>query len=146
MLSVSCLVFVSAVINPLGESVMRRVGLICCLLLFFVGACSDKRVRHLASDASMITPGKTSREDVILYLGEPDSQRSVGPGVDEYVYYEDQRDVLRRTPVIRSVVDAQGFEMVVVTITGDIVTECDFRAFDDADVERSEDLTKDEVK
>ena len=67
-----------------------------CLLLFLLlGGCQSKQVRHLASDASLIKPGQSTLQDVQRYLGEPDNRREVGPGVTEYVYYEESAGDVR---------------------------------------------------
>ena len=125
---------------------MRRILVFCCLLLL-LGGCYGKPVRHLASDASLIKPGVSTRSDVLLYLGEPDGHRVVAQGVEEYVYYEDRRDgVLGRAPVIGSYMDPDGYEMLVVTLKGHEVTGCEFREFDKKDTAWKGDFTWDEIK
>ena len=58
------------------------------ILLTLLAGCYSKPVRHLASDASLVRAGESTREDVLRYLGEPDGRRTVAPGVEEYLYHE----------------------------------------------------------
>lgn len=125
---------------------MHRALLVMCVLLILLGGCSSRQVRHLASDASLIRPGTSTVNDVLLYLGEPDGRRTVSPGVQEYVYHEDKKRGFGRAPVIGSWMSADGYEMIIITLTGDLVTGCEFRTFSEADQNWVDDFTWDEVK
>jgi len=119
------------------------------MLLFFIlllGGCHSKQVRHLASDASLIKPGQSTLQDVQLYLGEPDNRREVGPGVTEFTYYEDRQGMFGNMPVVRSMVDPVGYEMIVVTLQNDLVTNCEFRNYSESDRQWINDYTWDEVQ
>ena len=116
---------------------MRQAVLIGAILLLLSG-CFSKPVRHLASDASLIKAGESTRQDVLLYLGEPDSRRSVGPGTEEFIYYEDKRNLLQRTPMVGTMMDAQGYELLIITLEGDQVTDSEFRTFTRGEMERFE--------
>jgi len=125
---------------------MQRV-LICLLAsLFLLGGCYTKQVRHLASDAALIKPGQSTRQDVLRYLGEPNGHRTVSPGVEEYVYYEDQKGTFGRMPLVGPWVDPEGYEMILVTIEEDLVTNCEFRVFNEADQDWVDDFIWEEVK
>jgi hypothetical protein len=125
---------------------MRIFFIALCLSLLITGGCSDKQVRHLASDAGMITPMQSTRQDVLLYLGEPDGHRTVSQDVEEYVYYQDKRGSLKRTPIFTLVTDPDGYEMIIVTLSGDLVTGCEFRAFDKDDMNEINSYTWEEVQ
>jgi hypothetical protein len=62
---------------------MRLYFLIGLTLLLLLSGCYSKPVRHLASDASLIKAGESTRIDVLQYLGEPNGRRAVGPGIEE---------------------------------------------------------------
>jgi hypothetical protein len=94
-------------------------------LLILVG-CSSKPVRHLASDAALVEPGKSTREDVVRYLGPPDQRRSLSPSMEEYVYYNERKGFLGGLPLIGKHLDPTSYEMIRVTLDGDMVTDCDF--------------------
>ncbi|MDW7774203.1 MAG: hypothetical protein SCH71_15060 [Desulfobulbaceae bacterium] len=98
-------------------------------ILFLFAGCYSKPVRHLASDASLIKKGESTRQEVLRYLGEPDGQRTVAPGVEEYIYSEDMHDPYQRTPVVGSWFGAKGYEILLITFTGDLVTDMELRTF-----------------
>jgi hypothetical protein len=124
-----------------------RSNLILLLFVFLLlGGCHSKQVRHLASDASLIKPGQSTLQDVQLFLGEPNGRREVGPGVTEYVYYEDRPGFLGNMPVLGPMVGPSGYEMIIVTLKNDVVTNCDFRNFSESDRQWVEDYTWEEVK
>ena len=125
---------------------MRLLVCIFCIFALLLGGCYHKPVRHLVSDVGLIKAGQTTRLEVLQYLGEPDNQRKVAPGIEEYIYYEDKRSAFRRLPLINEVVDPSGFEMIVVTLSGDTVTDCVFRSYYDEDQDRMDDFSWEEVK
>lgn len=125
---------------------MRSLLLILSVLLVLLTGCFSKPVRHLASDASLIKPGVSTKKDVLLYLGEPNGQRTVSPGVEELVYYEEQRGTLARLPLAGSWIGGDGYEMIIVTLKGNLVTDCQFRTFNKADQAWADDFTWQEVK
>ncbi|MBM9615467.1 hypothetical protein JWJ90_14380 [Desulfobulbus rhabdoformis] len=119
------------------------------MLLFvalLLGGCQSKQVRHLASDASLIKPGVSTLQDVQRYLGEPDNRREVAPGVSEYVYYEDRPGLFGTMPLVGSWVDSTGYEMIIVTLQGNLVTNCEFRNFSESERAWTKDYTWKEVK
>ena len=105
---------------------MRRMITVFALLIVLSG-CSYKPVRHLASDAALIKAGKSTREDVLRYLGEPDSRRTVGPGEEEYLYAENRKGALGSMPLFGKLVDPASQELVIVTLKGGLVSTCEFR-------------------
>jgi hypothetical protein len=125
---------------------MRRfifAGFIIALLL---SGCYTKPVRHLASDASLIRAGESTRQDVLRYIGEPDGHRTVAPGVEEYVYHEERKNILGRTPLVGAMVGKEGDEMLIITLTGDMVSNVEFRTFGKDDRDWDDDFTWDDVQ
>ena len=94
--------------------------------LFFLSGCSSKPIRHLASDAALVEPGKSTRQDVVRYLGQPDRRRSLSPGMEEYVYYNERKGFFGSLPFVGNQIDPASYEMILVTLDGDVVTDCDF--------------------
>jgi len=115
-------------------------------VLLLLAGCYSKPVRHLASDAGLIKAGESTRQDVLRYLGEPNGHRTVAPGVEEFVYFEDKRDLVQRAPVVGSWMDAEGYEMLVITLTGNLVTGSEFRTFRKKDRAWADDFTWEDVK
>jgi len=124
---------------------MRHPLFVLLCALFLLGGCQSKQqVRHLASDAALIKPGLTTVSEMRKYLGEPDGRREVAPGVSEYVYSEDRQGIFGGLPVVGSMVGSVGYEMIVVTASNDIVTNCEFRTFNQSDRKWREDFTWDQ--
>lgn len=123
----------------------KRLAIVISVLLLIAG-CYSKPVRHLASDASLIKKGESSRQEVLRYLGEPDGQRTVAPGVEEYVYFENVRNTVQRAPIVGSWMGVEGYETLIVTFTGDLVTDLEFRTFKEKDREWADDFTWQDVK
>ncbi|CAK8722584.1 Lipoprotein SmpA/OmlA domain-containing protein [Candidatus Electronema halotolerans] len=105
---------------------MRRM-IILFFSLLLLSSCSYKPVRHLASDAALIKAGKSTREDVLRYLGEPDNRRTIGPDEEEYLYAETRKGALGSMPLFGKLVDPASQEMVIVTLKGGTVSNCEFR-------------------
>ena len=125
---------------------MRHALFLLCLALVLLGGCHSKPVRHLASDAALIKPGQTTMNDVRKYLGEPNGRREVSPGVVEVVYHEERPGMFGTMPVLGSLAGSDGYEMIVITLQNDLVTECEFRTFNKNDRKWVEDFTWEEVK
>lgn len=124
---------------------MRNI-LILAALLMLVGGCYSKQVRHLASDASLVKPGVTSKKELYQYLGEPNGRRQVSESEVEYVYYEDLPGFLGHMPPFSNWVDGEGYEMIVIMLKDDVVTRCEFRTFKEADQDWIDDFTWEEVQ
>ena len=113
---------------------MKRSILILLATLLLAG-CSSKPVRHLASDAALIQPGKTTLTEVHQYLGEPKGIREVSPGLKEYVYSEDTISFWGNMPVLGSMVGPSGYEMIILTVQDEVVKSVVFRNFNEKDRE-----------
>ncbi|MCI5142189.1 MAG: hypothetical protein D3909_10820, partial [Candidatus Electrothrix sp. ATG1] len=105
---------------------MQRFVFSILAVLVFLAGCSSKPVRHLASDAALVQPGKSTRQDVVRYLGHPDRHRTLSPGVEEYVYYNERKGFLGGLPFVGQMIDPDSYEMILVTLNGDVVTDCEF--------------------
>lgn len=125
---------------------MRLYIVVTFMLVSLLGGCQAKQIRHLASDAAMITPGQTTRQEVTRYLGEPDARRTVSAGVEEYVYYETKKSDLARLPLLDRLLGTQGYEILIITIKNDKVTGTEFRTYDKDDAGWSKDFTWEEIK
>ena len=101
------------------------------IFLFLLSGCYNKSIRHLASDASLITAGKSTRNDVLTYLGEPDRQRTLEDGTEEWIYVEEKPSDLQRAPVVGGFFDGKGHDQIIVILKNDIVQSCEFREYAD---------------
>jgi outer membrane protein assembly factor BamE (lipoprotein component of BamABCDE complex) len=93
-----------------------------------VTACSNKQVRYLASDVCLVEPDKTTKQEVLSYLGQPDEQYVEPTGEEVWVYYDAKKSMLSNTPYIGDQVGDEKFEMVTVTFNGDIVRTSVYRS------------------
>jgi len=103
-------------------------AVLCVAFFMGMGGCAKKNVRHLASDVCLVTPDKTTKEQVLTYLGQPNEQTETADGGETWIYYDLKKDVLSDTPYIGDKVGEKKYEMVKVTFTGDIVQTCIYRS------------------
>lgn len=111
------------------------------LALFMLAGCYNKPVQHLASDAALIKAGKTSRQDVLLLLGEPKTQQVVAEGVEEWVYYEEDLTMMQRTPFVGNLFDADGYGMIRLLLKGELVTACRYSSYTTDEFDWSDDYS-----
>lgn len=109
---------------------IRRYGILLLAVLVFVAGCATTHVRHLASDASLIIIGKSTKNDVLTYMGEPDSERTVSPGVSQWVYYEQDKSLLQQIALVGKAFKPNGYGMVLITFKKNLVTDCRYSSFD----------------
>ncbi len=126
-----------------------RLILLLFILLFSIqslSGCSSNPIRHLVSDVAMISAGSTSREDVLKLMGDPDSKRMLNADTEEWVYYEEQAATLEGTPLFDGIFDPEGYDMVLITFSGDIVKTCHYRGHDDDEFDWQDDYSWQEIK
>ena len=111
---------------------MYIVAVALCVALFMgMAGCAKKNVRHLASDVSLITPEKTTKGQVLTYLGQPDEQNEMADGSETWIYYDVKKDALHGTPYIGDKIGDKKYEMVKVTFGDEIVQTCIYRLLTD---------------
>ena len=98
------------------------------VLILAVTACSNKQVRYLASDVCLVEPAKTTKQQVLSFLGQPDEQYVEPTGEEVWVYYDSKKSMISETPYIGDKIGEDKFEMVKVTFAGDIVRTCIYRS------------------
>lgn len=108
-------------------------------LVFFVllSACSNKQVRYLASDVCMISPEKTTKQEVLGILGQPDEQYAEPTGEEVWVYYDAKESLISETPYLGDKIAEDQFEMVKVTFTGNIVSTTEYRSFSEEEYKQN---------
>ena len=116
------------------------------IMLFVLPGCYTKSRRHLASDASLIEVGVSTRNDVLTYLGEPDIQRPLGDDRVEWVYVEEIPSGLQWAPIVGEYFEGKGYDKVFVVLEQDIVRSCTFRKFADDELDWADDFDWQESK
>ncbi|MFH2123115.1 MAG: hypothetical protein ABIJ50_06505 [Pseudomonadota bacterium] len=111
---------------------IRRFAVLSISILFLItlSGCYNHPVRHLASDVGLIKPGETTRQEVISLLGDPDSTRMVSAATEEWTYYDEDKSLLQKTPVMGGAFSSKGYNSVVLLLNGDIVTSARYGSYD----------------
>lgn len=120
-----------------------RIGtfFLALMLVFSVTGCYIKQVRHLASDSALLKVGASTREDVIIFLGEPDEQQVVGEGVEKWLYRDKDSSFLEKTPFIGKHIGSPQYHQVVVTLRNGIVADCVYSSTDEDDMDWANDYS-----
>jgi hypothetical protein len=102
---------------------------LCCL----IEGCYSTPVRHLSSDIALLQVGKSTKQDVIIYLGEPDDQIEEADGIQKFLYREKNNSFFRNTPLIGKKLGTSEVDQVVVTMKNGVVTACEYSYITDGD-------------
>ena len=108
---------------------------LCLVLMVFFPGCAKKNVRHLASDVCLVSPEKTTKAEVLTYLGQPNEQYEMADGSETWIYYDENKSILRDTPYFGDKLGDKKYEMVTVTFGGDIVKTCVYRSLSEEEFE-----------
>ena len=124
-------------------SLVKRLALICVGTILLNG-CVHQPVRHLASDASLISPGTSTQTDVLTYLGDPDERQETETGAERWLYYEEHLSAMQRTFYVGRWFDPKSVSRIIVTFDGDMVTDIQYNASETGEFERQGDKDGDE--
>ncbi len=116
------------------------------LALSTLGGCYTKPVRHLGSDIALLQVGKSTSEDVIVFLGEPDEQQEIDGAVQKWLYKDKNVSLLQKTPLIGNKLGSPEYNQVVVTFQNGIVSACDYSYSDEDDMGWAKDFSWQEKK
>ncbi len=111
---------------------------LCLSLMLGTAGCARKNVRHLASDVGMITPGTSTKQEVVNYLGQPDAEYKITGGDVLWVYSEARSSMLHGTPYIGGKIGGETYEVVKVTFIGDIVQTIGDRTLSEEEFKETE--------
>lgn len=113
------------------------------LHLIFLGfsGCYNTPTRHLASDIALLQVDKSSREDVLVFLGDPDEQVDLGEGRQKWLYREYDTSLLQKTPLVGDKIGSSKLSQVVVTFQNGVVSACDYSYIDEGDMDWSKDFS-----
>ncbi|WP_457575261.1 hypothetical protein [Desulfomarina sp.] len=127
------------------SKIFYTVVFLLCLLSLLSG-CYNKPVRHLASDAALLKVGVSTREDVLIYLGDPDEQQ-VGPdGSEKWLYTKKDMTLLERVPYAGKYFGSPEYSRLIVTLKNGIVTKCVYLRTDEDDLDWADDYSWQEKK
>ncbi|OGQ95364.1 MAG: hypothetical protein A2521_06895 [Deltaproteobacteria bacterium RIFOXYD12_FULL_57_12] len=118
----------------------KKNGLIVFLLIALsaavVGCFRHEPVRHLASDAGLVVPGKTTRQDVLVFFGEPDERQTLASGEEVWIYSQVRKSLMRKTPMVGNRLGSEEYDVVNISLAGDLVTSCVYRMLDEGEFKR----------
>lgn len=115
--------------------------LIYSMIAITVAGCGSKPVRHLASDASLVKPGVSTKEEVLTYLGDPDARQMISTTIERWVYYEESESTMQKTPYLGKFFGSSGYNQIVVTFDGDTVTDSRYNSFESDEFKWSDDYS-----
>jgi hypothetical protein len=124
-------------------SMVKRLALLCVGTILLCG-CVHQPVRHLASDASLISPGTSTQTDVLTYLGDPDERQETETGAERWLYYEQYLSAMQRTFYVGRWFDPKSVSRIIVTFDGEMVTDIQYNASETGEFERQGDKAGDE--
>jgi hypothetical protein len=118
---------------------IRKTPLLCLLTVMMLNlSCTSKEyVRHLASDACLITPQQSTKENINAYLGPPDKKQALANGGEEWTYFQQNKSLLRKTPYIGTKLGSEHFDVMVIAFHNEIVDTCQYRMFTKEEFEKS---------
>lgn len=111
-----------------------------------LSGCYMKPVRHLASDVALIQVGKSTKEDVTIFLGEPDDVAQDKEGRELWHYRDKNTNLLQKTPMVGSTFGAPEYTHVVVAFSSGVATACDLSLSDADDLSWAKDFSWQEKK
>lgn len=100
--------------------------LLAVMALLFSG-CASHEVRHLASDASLFSPGKTSQQQILGILGPPDQKQELKQGGEIWRYYQAHKSFLRKTPFFGNRLGEESFDVLTITFRNQRLVDSVYR-------------------
>ncbi|PIE72556.1 MAG: hypothetical protein CSA20_07380 [Deltaproteobacteria bacterium] len=122
---------------------MRRL-IVFLFFSFVVGiglaGCSSPQ-RHLASDVGLLQTGISTKQDVLVYLGNPDRQKDLGAGVEKWFYRQVDPGLLKKSPLIGRYFAEKKVETAIITFTNGKVSDIAFSLNGKDDLDWSNDYS-----
>lgn len=103
--------------------------------------CYIHPVRHLAADVALLQDGKSTKEDVLIFLGEPDQQQQGENGSEVWLYEEVERSFLEKTPYLGKYLGSPAHRQVKVEFKNGIVVRSEYTSSDEDDLDWSKDFS-----
>ena len=111
------------------------------VVMLGLSGCYMNQVRHLAADVALVQVGKSTKEDVTVFLGEPDDRGQDREGREVWHYSEKNTSMLEKTPVLGKTFGSPELTHVVVTFSDGVVVSCNFSQSDADDLSWAKDFS-----
>lgn len=105
------------------------------LLLFLLTGCAgvSPPVRYLSSDICLVMPAKTTKQEVVSFLGEPDRKITNSENLEVWIYQKENKTFSKSIPLIGDMLGSHSYEVVTVTFDAELVKTCLYREFDETE-------------
>lgn len=111
------------------------------LILFVLASCagcsSHEPVRHLSTDACLIIPKLSNRQEVTSFLGIPDERLKGSDNSEIWYYFQPSKTFWRKTPLIGKKMGEENYDLVTVTFVGERVSTCVYRELTEEEFKKS---------
>lgn len=122
--------------------VVRKLFLVSLLAVsLLTGGCYIHPVRHLAADVALLQEGKSTTQDVLIFLGEPDEQQQGEDGREIWFYKEEDRSFFEKTPYLGKYIGSPDYRQVVVEFRNGIVVRSAYTSSDEDDLDWTKDFS-----
>ena len=123
-----------------------RYMLYLLLVAVLLSGCYNKPVRHLASDVALRKAGESSRDDVLTFLGEPDEQIILEPGLEKWVYTEYEKSMFKEAPLVGRYFGDPNYGTVTIILEDNVVRQCVYGSWESDDYAWADDFDWQEKK
>ena len=120
-----------------SKSFLFILALSVCLL----SGCYVNPVRHLAADIALVQVGQSTREEVLIFLGDPDEQQVLENGTEKWLYTQATKSGFEKTPLLGKYLGTPEVNRAVISFTNGIVTGSVFSSNDEDDLDWANDFS-----
>lgn len=114
---------------------LRSLGCLALVLLVMSAGCSKEPIRHLSSDSCLIAQG-TTKQDVLTFMGTPQFKKQTADN-ESWIFVQEHKSLLKKTPVLNWMFGSVSYDLVYITFSGDIVSNCQYRAVNEAEYKQA---------
>ncbi|WP_022852864.1 outer membrane protein assembly factor BamE [Thermodesulfatator atlanticus] len=97
---------------------------IIAILALSLTSCASVPERNLASDASLVRKGFSTKEEVYQLLGKPDKIIHKDSETEEWYYYQVNENIWKKIPLLSAKFGKEEIEVLKITFHGDRVFDC----------------------
>ncbi|PHR24564.1 MAG: hypothetical protein COA36_14820 [Desulfotalea sp.] len=119
----------------------KKFILFLLLAVFLLAGCYITPVRHLAADIALVQVGQSTREDVLIFLGDPDEQQVLSAEAEKWLYTQIKTSGMEKTPFLGKYFGSPEVNQVVITFASGIVSDTTFSSVDKDELDWSDDYS-----
>lgn len=99
-----------------------------------LSGCYNTPVRHLAADVGLVKIGISTKDDVLVFLGDPDQELEQEDGSLVWLYLERKKTVAERLPLVGREFGSPEETQVAVHFRDDVVSRVEYSVSDPDDL------------